>query len=257
MNDSPLGAMAFSGKVALVTGAASGIGKHIAERLVGHGCRVVATDIDCAAGAAAAKDSGAEFLHHDITSEHDWETVFNVIRERHCAVDVVVNNAGIYAAGNVEHTTLDDWHRIMGVNAAGVFLGCKHAIAAMKERGGSIVNVSSGAALRPTSGAAAYSASKSAVWSLTRTTALHCAESGYDIRCNAVHPGMVDTPMVAGRAKDDDSRRELYEKCAALHPLGRMASVQDVAAAVIFLASDEARYLTGVSLPVDGGYAIA
>jgi len=246
----------FAGKVALVTGGASGIGEGVATRMASMGCTVILTDIVQEQGQKTADRIGAQFHVHDVASESSWKSVISAIEQRHGRLNILVNNAGVYAAGSIETTELRTWNKIQEVNAGGIFLGCKYGIGLMKRTGGSIINVSSGAALRPTSSAVAYSASKSAVWSLTRTTALHCAEQAYGIRCNSVHPGLVETPMVASRAGDERERQELYDKYAAMHPIGRMARISDVVAAIIFLASDEAEYLTGVALPVDGGYAI-
>jgi 3(or 17)beta-hydroxysteroid dehydrogenase len=246
----------FAGKVAVVTGGASGIGHGAAAQLSAMGCQVILTDIAGEQGQEIADRIGAHFLIQDVASEASWRSVIGTIEERYGRLDILVNNAGIYAAGNIETTDLLSWNRLQEVNAGSVFLGCKYGIGLMKRTGGSIINVSSGAALRPTSSAAAYSASKSAVWNLTRTTALYCAEQAYGIRCNSIHPGLVETPMVAERAGDESERQELYGKYAAMHPVGRMARISDVVAAIIFLASDEAEYLTGVALPVDGGYAI-
>ena len=241
---------------ALVTGAATGIGKAVSVALIERGYRVLMTDRDEKLGAATAETVGADFLPLDVANESDWRAVESHVSRAYSGLDVLVNNAGIYVGGTIEDASVDDWERVQGVNVIGVLLGCQFAIRSMREHGGSIINISSGAALRPKSSAAVYSATKSAVWNLTRSTALHCAEQQYNIRCNSVHPGMVDTQMVAGRVDDESARARLYEQAHSVHPLGRMASAADIAAAVVFLASPESSYLTGVALPVDGGYAI-
>lgn len=241
---------------ALVTGAATGIGKAVSIALIERGYRVLMTDRDEELGAAMAEAVGADFLPLDVADESAWLTLESHVSKEYSGLDVLVNNAGIYIAGTIEDASIADWERVQRVNVIGVLLGCQYAIRSMRERGGSIINISSGAALRPKSSAAVYSATKSAVWNLTRSTALHCAEQQYNIRCNSVHPGMVDTQMVAGRVSDDVARASLYAQAHAVHPLGRMASTADIAAAVVFLASPESSYLTGVALPVDGGYAI-
>ncbi|TXS96460.1 glucose 1-dehydrogenase [Parahaliea maris] len=243
-------------KVAIVTGAARGIGRSIAAKLIEAGCKLVITDLDREEGIKAARALEADFFAHDVADEDSWRSLMSHVSSSYGRLDVLVNNAGIYRSGSIEDVSLEDWMVLQSVNVAGVFLGCKFAIPLMKACGGVIINMSSGAALRPNSGAALYSASKSAVWNLTRTTALHCAEQGYNIRCNSIHPGMVDTEMVASMAVGEEALRELYTKGAALHPLRRMASVEDIAAVAAFLATDSAEYLTGVALPVDGGYAI-
>lgn len=244
------------GKVALVTGGATGIGLSVAATLSGRNYRVIIGDIDETRGREAAERLGVLYVRLDVADERSWSSAIGFVEENAGRLDVLVNNAGIYRAGNIEDVSVADWMALQSVNVVGVILGCQYAIKAMKERGGSIINISSGAALRPKSTAAAYSASKSAVRSLTRTTALHCGEQKYNIRCNSIHPGMVDTEMVSGRVEGDEAKKELYDKSHGLHPLGRMADAVDIAAAVAFLASDEASYITGVALPVDGGYAI-
>lgn len=241
---------------ALVTGAATGIGKAVSLALLQVGYRVVMTDRDEELGRAAAAAANADFHQLDVADESSWRAAEVYVGKKYAGLDVLVNNAGIYVGGTIEDTSVADWERVQRINVIGVLLGCQCGIRLMRKRGGSIINISSGAALRPKSGAAAYSASKSAVWSLTRTTALHCAEQKYNIRCNSLHPGMVDTQMVAGRADDESAREILYSQAHAVHPLGRMASVEDIASAALFLASPESAYLTGVALPVDGGYAI-
>lgn len=243
--------------IALVTGAATGIGLAISTRLIERGFRVVITDQNAVEGAPVAQRLGADFFELDVTQVEAWRRVESALQERYGKLNVLVNNAGIYKAGSIEDASLEDWHHLQSVNVSGVFLGCQTGIRLMKKDGGAIINLSSGAALRPASGAALYSATKSAVWSLTRTTALYCAEQGYNIRCNSVHPGMVDTQMVAGRAASPEAKAQLYKEANARHPLGRMASADDVARVVAFLASDDASYMTGAAVPVDGGYAIA
>jgi 3(or 17)beta-hydroxysteroid dehydrogenase len=179
------------GKVALITGGASGLGSATARVLAEQGARVVITDIDVEAGARVAAGIGHEalFIQQDVASEADWERVISRVIEEYGKLDVLVNNAGILHMASIEDTSLEDWQRVHAVNSDGVFLGCKYAVAAMKgtTKNGSIINISSGAGLRPISLVPAYGASKSVVWSLTRTTALHCAESGYPIRCNSIH----------------------------------------------------------------------
>lgn len=244
-------------KTALVTGSAAGIGLEVSRTLVERGFRVLMTDQDEVAGRASAESLGADFHSLDVTDEKAWREVESYLTDHYGRLDVLVNNAGIYAAGTIEEAKVSDWQRVQGVNVIGVLLGCQTAIRLMKHRGGSIVNMSSGAALRPGPGAAVYSATKSAVWNLTRTTALHCAREGYGIRCNSVHPGMVDTQMVSGRVDTEEARELLYREADALHPLGRVATPEDIASAVAFLASEESAYMTGIALPVDGGYAIA
>lgn len=249
-------------KVAVVTGGASGIGKAVAARLVAEGARVVITDIDEAAGQAVAADLGCDFAAHDVTSEEEWTRVVREAARRHGGVHVLVNNAGILGprdAVTPEDTRLTDWRRLFSVNVEGVFLGCRAVIPAMRQSGtGSIVNISSVAGLMATPYATSYGAGKAAVTQLTRSVAQHCAEAGLNIRCNSVHPGDVFTPLWERQAAESAAVRgvsvdELIAQGAATSPLGGFTGADDVAAAVAFLASDEARRITGSMLIVDGG----
>jgi len=193
------------GKLAIVTGAASGIGAATGRRLVAEGARVLLCDVNEQGLAKLAAELGepAEARVHDVADEARWRELVAHALAHHGRLDVLVNNAGIVERANVEETTLEQWRRIQSVNAEGVFLGCKHALPAMRASGGgSIVNVSSLAALRGTPIYAAYSASKGAVAALTRTVALHCMERGDAIRCNSIHPGGVNTPMVHAVVKE-------------------------------------------------------
>ena len=245
----------LDGRMALITGGASGIGRVTAQRFLEEGALVVISDIDEQGGRETAELLGADcsYFPHDVTSEASWERVLTLTEQVLGGVDVVVNSAGISLPGTVEDASLTKWRQVLGINCDGVFLGCKHGVRAMKEKGGAIVNVASTLGARAGSGFAAYAASKAAVLSITHSTALHCAEQGYGIRCNAVLPGATDTPMFEGylaRAEDRDAARAAY---AAAHPLGRVGRPEDVASAILYLASSEADFVTGAELPVDGG----
>ncbi len=246
------------GKVALVTGAASGLGKADAEGLVAEGARVLLTDLDTAAGEAAAKSLGdaAHFAAHDVSDEGSWQNAIAEAEDRFGALDIVVNNAGIVAIGSVEDTTLEQWERIMSVNARGVFLGCKYGVAAMKERGGSIINLSSVAALMGTPAFFAYSASKGAVRSLTKSVAVHCRIRDYKIRCNSIHPGGMQTSMVTGLA-DDPGASANADLLASMRPEKGMGSPRDVADMVVYLASDESQRVSGAEFVIDDAYSVA
>jgi 3(or 17)beta-hydroxysteroid dehydrogenase len=248
------------GKVAIVTGAASGIGAATSRRLASEGARVLLCDVNEEGLAKLAAELGdpAEALTLDVVDEARWREVVAHARERLGRLDVLVNNAGIVERADVEETTLEQWRRIQSVNAEGVFLGCKHALPAMRASGGgSIVNVSSLAALRGTPIYAAYSASKGAVAALTRTVALHCLERGDAIRCNSIHPGGVNTPMVHAVVKEGSGL-----DLTALDPevirrsLG-MGDPADIANLVLFLASDESGYINGAELCIDGGLTVS
>jgi 3(or 17)beta-hydroxysteroid dehydrogenase len=247
-------------KVALITGGASGIGFATAELMVQEGAKVVIGDIDRAAAERAAARLGAAASFHllDVTREDEWIAATDAIVRDHGRLDILVNNAGIALSQDFETTTLDDWRRLMAVNLDGVFLGCKHAVRVMKDRGGgAIVNLSSVAGLIGDPRLAAYCASKGGVRLLTKSVALHCARRGYNIRCNSVHPSFVETPMLddmLARARDPAKARAGY---AAAAPLGRIAQPGDVARMILFLASDEAAFSTGAEFVVDGGLTAA
>lgn len=249
-----------SGKVALISGGASGLGRAAAQILAEHGARVVITDVQVDAGTRVAVDIGRDvlFLRQDVSKEEDWQRVMSQIIEEYGQLDVLVNNAALLHMASIEDTSLEDWHRIHAVNSDGVFLGCKYAVETMKgtTQAGSIINISSGAGLRPISLVPAYGASKSVVWSLTRTTALHCAESGYPIRCNSIHPGVIRTPMMENTVPEGEDIDAVMAMHAEVHPMKRLVTVEDVALSILYLASDESAIVTGVALPVDGGYNI-
>lgn len=250
----------LSGKLALVTGAAQGLGAAIARGLAVEGARVLLTDRNESGVKAAAEELSKEFgedfaffARHDVTSESDWIDVIAYAREQLGGLSVLVNNAGIVLTGSVEDFTLDEWRLGMSVNTDSVFLGAKHALTLMRERQpGSIVNVSSIAGLIASHNFANYNASKAAVWLLSKSIALHCARQGWDIRCNSVHPAFVRTPILNDLVGDRDEATVLA-KLAKQVPLGRLGEPDDVAHAVVYLASDESRFMTGAELKLDGG----
>jgi 3(or 17)beta-hydroxysteroid dehydrogenase len=252
----------LEGKIALVTGGAAGLGKAIAQRLREDGAQVVITDVQADTGAATAAALECSFLQQDVCDEVRWTQIVEDIERRFGALHIMVNNAGIPGpVGGIdpEVTTLADWKRIFAVNVDGVFLGCRAAIPAMRRAGGgSIINISSIAALRATGHATAYGASKAAVRHLTKSIAQYCAQAKTGIRCNSVHPGYVRTPMwEAGAVEIARKRRvpvdQVVADALAVVPLGSFTLPEDIAAAVAFLASDDARHITGEKLIVDGG----
>lgn len=257
----------LAGRVALITGAAQGLGRGIAGRFAQEGARLVLTDVNESAGRAVAADLDAEFHHQDVSSEQQWRGLMQAIETRFGGLHLLVNNAGIEGDPKVpktpEESPLEDWNRIFAVNAAGVFLGCKHAIGLLaKSGGGAIVNLSSVASLVPTPFLTAYGAAKAAVEHLTRSVALHCARAGYRIRANSVHPGQVRTPMLEVlferlSAQAHVSQEQFAQNFLAAIPLGCYQEPVDIANAVLFLASEEARYITGQALAVDGGFVLA
>lgn len=251
----------LGGKIALVTGGASGLGKAIAQRLKLEGANVVITDVQASLGEALARERGFTFFEQDVTDEAQWLTVMSRIQERHRGLHVLVNNAGILGprdAVSPEDARLADWKKVFAINVEGVFLGCRAAIPLMHASGGSIINVSSIAALLATPHAAAYGASKAAVRHLTKSVAQHCVEKKFNIRCNSLHPGDVRTSMFDASAVETAHNRGVSAEAVlnewrSTIPMGEFIEPEDVASAVVFLASEESRYMTGAKLVIDGG----
>lgn len=243
-------------KVAIVTGAASnpGLGRAIAVTLAREGARVVVTDVDAAGAedcARVIRDAGGDAvaIAHDVTREADWEAVMALAAKRYGRLDVVVNNAGIAVLKPIEQLTLADWNRQIEVNLTSVFLGCRYAMAAMRARGGSIVNISSVAGLVGLATCGAYGASKGGVRLLSKTVAIEGAP--HNIRCNSVHPGVIWTNMQAQAVGTRDPSRVPVGRERV--PLGRVGAPEDIANCVLYLASDESSYVTGAEYTVDAG----
>ena len=248
------------GKVALITGGASGIGLATARLFVDEGATLVLTDRDTSAAAAALTTLGDRVKFHllDVTREDHWVNVTDKVVAEFGRLDVVVNSAGVALLRDIEATTLDEWRALMAVNLDGTFLGCKHAVRVMKQRGGgSIINMSSVAGLIGNGNLAAYGASKGGVRLLTKSVALHCARKGYNIRCNSVHPSYVETPMLRGMIAAGRDPAKMEANCISAAPLGRLAQPIEVARTILFLASDESAFTTGAELVVDGGLTAA
>ncbi|BAK85203.1 oxidoreductase [Komagataeibacter medellinensis NBRC 3288] len=249
-----------SAKVALVTGAALGIGKATALLLAREGAKVVVADMKEQEGHAVVAEieaAGGEalFVSLNVTVEEDWSKAMTAIKARFGRLDIAVNNAGIAYTGTVESTSLADWRRVQAVNLDGVFLGTRYAVEAMKPQGGgSIINLSSIEGLVGDPTLAAYNASKGGVRLFTKSAALHCARSGYRIRVNSVHPGYIWTPMVQGLTADTPDQEAARQKLIDLHPLGHLGEADDIAYGILFLASDESKFMTGSELVIDGGY---
>ena len=243
----------LAGKTALITGAASGIGRAAVMLFHAEGAKVAATDRN-EAGLAELKGVADLVLPQDVTDEARWRQVVDIAVAAFGRLDILVNSAGIGTKGNVETETLADWRRTQAVNVEGTFLGCREAVRAMKETGGgSIVNLSSVAGIIGDAQTIAYCASKGAVRLLTKSAALHCGRSGYKIRVNSVHPSFADTPMVQELIASSKNPERTREGLARAAPLGRLGRAEEVAAAILYLASDELAFTTGAEIVVDGG----
>jgi NAD(P)-dependent dehydrogenase (short-subunit alcohol dehydrogenase family) len=244
----------LAGKAVLISGGASGIGLATARRAMDEGAHVAVGDIDLDAGERAARESpGLHFVRLDVTSDESWAGAVADVRERFNRLDGVVNNAGIFIMGDIETMSDADWHRTQAVNVDGVFYGCRHAVRALKAHGGSIVNLSSVSGIIGGHNVVAYNASKGAVRMLTKSVALYCARRDYGIRCNSVHPTFVDTAMyqsIVGGARDPEKTRAAL---TAQVPLGRVAEAREIADLIVYLLSDESRFVTGAEMVIDGG----
>jgi NAD(P)-dependent dehydrogenase (short-subunit alcohol dehydrogenase family) len=264
MTNTPQGRI--GGKVALITGAASGIGRATALLFAHEGASVAVSDHDEEGACSAVEeiqDTGGHAMacRLDVTSEDDWTAAIERVLNAWGKLDILVNNAGIAAGTPIDQMPLEEWRRVMTINADGVFLGTKHAIRAMRQgRGGSIVNLSSASGLKAAPGAAAYCVSKAAVRMISRVAALECAQQGDGIRVNTVLPGGTATPMWQSTdfwAELADASGGEAGAWAALSqdvPLKRFAQPMEIAQAILYLASDEARFVTGAELVIDGGY---
>jgi NAD(P)-dependent dehydrogenase (short-subunit alcohol dehydrogenase family) len=243
-------------KTALITGGARGIGEAIARCFAHEGAHVIVADVDAENGMRVALEIGGTFFALDVSSEENW----NQLARAHPFVDIVVNNAGITGfedstgPHDPEHATLAEWHRVHAVNLDGTFLGCRYAIKAMRpKKAGSIINMSSRSGLVGIPGAAAYASSKAAIRNHTKSVALYCAQQGLNIRCNSIHPAAILTPMweaLIGTGPDRDARMAAM---VADTPLKRFGTVEEVAAIALLLASDDASYMTGSEVHLDGG----
>ncbi|HET6519602.1 MAG TPA: SDR family NAD(P)-dependent oxidoreductase [Geminicoccaceae bacterium] len=240
----------LKGKVALVTGAGSGIGLATARRLAGEGAVVVAGILDDAQRPAAVSEFDALVL--DVRSEADWDRAIAHFEAAHGGPDVLVNSAGVHRGGTAEETTAELWGEVMAVNLWGTLLGCKRAIPPMRRRGGgAIVNLASIAAIRGVPGAVAYATSKGGILAMTMALAMdHAADN---IRINCVCPGAIDTPIIDGMARRTPDPGAFRAALAARHPLDRLGGADEVAAVIAFLASDDGSFMTGLAIPVDGG----
>ena len=258
------------GKVAIVTGGARGLGAASAKKLAQGGAQVVLTDLREELGAKTAaeiNDAGgnAIFLTQDTASEEQWVDVVTKTKEHFGGVDILLNNAGIGTGGRIDKMELKDWQHMMGINMEGVFLGMKHCIPPMRERaekwagGGSIINISSIMGFIGAPGSTAYCASKGGVRLATKAAALECAKLGFNIRVNSVHPGYMETEglqsamRAIAKTSGDEAKEAARQDMIKSTPIGRLGKPEDIANGVLFLASDDASFITGTELVIDGG----
>jgi 3(or 17)beta-hydroxysteroid dehydrogenase len=249
----------IEGKIAVVTGGAQGLGEAAVQRLVEEGAQVILSDSNVAAGTVTAAKYGATFIAHDVRDESQWEALMSDTWAKYGKLDILVNNAGIFTNCPVDETPLEDFRRVIDINLTGCFLGCKHGVRTMKRNpegvGGSIINLSSVTGLRGQMGGAAYTSSKGGVRLLTKTVAIENAAR--QIRCNSVHPGTMYTPMV--KALFDaagDEAAGIRAQIESQTPIGHLGEASDIGAMVLFLASDDSKYITGAEMVVDGGMTV-
>lgn len=252
----------LDGKIALITGAARGVGQVIAELFSAEGARVILSDIDDELGEEVASQMGAnsKYIHLDVSQESDWQFASYFIENEYGRLDIVVNNAGItgfletQGPHDPENLDLDSWHKVHETNLDGVALGCKYGIRLMKNSShASIVNISSRAGIVGIPAAPDYASSKAGVRNHTKSVALYCAEQSYPIRCNSIHPGAIFTPIWDTMLAEGEQREAAIKEISDGVPLGIMGEPNDVAYAALYLVSNESKYVTGIELNIDGG----
>ncbi len=246
-------------KVAIVTGGALGLGRASAVLLAREGASVVITDVKDEEGKEAAleinKDGGkAVYIHQDVALESEWKSLVEKTVQQFGKLDILVNNAGVGVGGPLEELTLKEWRWLMSINLDAVFLGTRETIKVMKKQGGSIINLSSIEGLVGDPNLAAYNTSKGGVRLFTKSAALYCAKMGYNIRVNSIHPGYIWTPMVENYLKAQGGVAEGRKALDSMHPIGHVGEPYDIAYGVLYLASEESKFVTGSELVIDGGY---
>jgi 3(or 17)beta-hydroxysteroid dehydrogenase len=247
----------LQGKVAIVTGGAMGLGEADARAFAREGAKVVVCDVNRELGAAVAKDIGGEFRFLDVTQEQAWIELIDHVVKTHGGLHVLVNNAGIVEAGNIETQTADEWRRVMAVSADGTFFGCKYAVPAMaKSGGGSIINMASICSKFGVHTVTAYCAAKGAIEALTRAVAAHCLVQKNKVRCNSLHPGTINTPMVQSMGLKMAAAGLIPEQNPTSPPPNTyvpLGEPSDIANLAVFLASDESKFISGQEFVPDGG----
>jgi NAD(P)-dependent dehydrogenase (short-subunit alcohol dehydrogenase family) len=253
----------LKGKVALITGGASGLGANAAALMAQEGASVVVADIAAERGKAVADKLGSagHFVKLDVTSEDNWKAAIRETVDKFGALHVLLNSAGIGLSKTVEDITLEEWRKVHAIDLDGVFMGCKHGVAEIKKHtgkqtggrlGGSIINISSISGIIAGANMAAYNSAKAGVRLLSKSVALHCAKSGYNIRCNSVHPTFIDTPIL-DKYRDRFGNEVMQQKLGRQVPIGRLGRPEEVGWALVFLASDESSFMTGSEVVIDGG----
>lgn len=240
-------------KVVIITGGASGIGEGMVRRFCAEGARVILADVNAQAGKAISEECGAHFVAHDVSSQASWQSLADTVRSDYGRLNALLNNAGIVSKQSIEEVDIDSWNRLLAINLTGMMLGCQTAIALMKdnlqEGGGAIVNTASSTSYLAIPDVA-YTTSKAGVVGLTKSVAVHCATQGHNIRVNSIHPGATLTNILRTALAEAP---EMAANLERMSPMGRMGTVEEVAAMALFLASDEASFCTGGQFPVEGG----
>jgi 3(or 17)beta-hydroxysteroid dehydrogenase len=250
----------LDGKVAFLSGAARGIGGATAKRMVEAGAKVAIGDVLDEAGTKHAKEIGALYVHLDVTQEASWADALDATVKAYGKLDVLVNNAGIFVGKGIEDASLDDWHRLVAVNLTGVVLGTRAALPHLKKTRGNIVNLASIAGLVGSQLDPLYSLTKGGVTLFTKSTALEFGRKGYGVRVNSIHPGLIETDMgektfvMRAQQQGTNDTEKARQATIALHPIGRLGVAEDIAKGIVFLASDDAGFMTGAGLVVDGGW---
>jgi NAD(P)-dependent dehydrogenase (short-subunit alcohol dehydrogenase family) len=250
----------LDGKIAFLSGAARGIGGATAKRMVEAGAKVAIGDVLDETGRKLAQEIGALYVHLDVTQEASWAEAMDATVKHYGKLDVLVNNAGIFVGKGIEDASLDDWHRLVAVNLTGVVLGTRAALPHLKKTRGNIVNLASIAGLVGSQLDPLYSLTKGGVTLFTKSTALEFGRKGYKIRVNSIHPGLIETDMgqqtfaMRARQQGTNDTEKARQATLALHPIGRLGVADDIAKGIVFLASDDAGFMTGAGLVVDGGW---